>query len=174
MHHCLKTASAFRDQLKKIKGLQLWQRPKKPCPLTGFPEGGRKGSGSTTPLIAAEQTWGSGTASRPASTERDVVVEHAPPRSQEHPSSVTTRRPPSQTLRITSQVQDRQRAAREAVSLPPPPRRARPESFPVGRRRRLSTRRAYSWKSPSFLVNPATDHPRSTRLTNRASYGPQA
>jgi len=109
IRHCINASLPqnrvrFSRPVKKNQGLTIVAKAEKTLSAYWLPRRRRKGSGGTTPLIAAQETWGSGTASPPASTERDVVVEHAPPRSQEHPSSVTTRRPPSQTLRITSQV----------------------------------------------------------------------
>jgi hypothetical protein len=172
IRHCINASLPqnrvrFSRPVKKNQGLTIVAKAEKTLSAYWLPRRRRKGSGSTTPLIAAQETWGSGTASPPASTERDVVVEHAPPRSQEHPSSVTTRLPPSQTLRITSQVQDRQRAVREALGLPPPPHRARPDTFPLTRSWRLFTRPAHPENCPPLLVNPAPDHPRSIRLTHR-------
>jgi|GEM_PF-6410290 hypothetical protein len=79
IRHCINASLPqnrvrFSRPVKKNQGLTIVAKAEKTLSAYWLPRRRRKGSGGTTPLIAAQETWGSGRASPPASRERDVVV----------------------------------------------------------------------------------------------------
>src|SRR6266404_2784377 len=69
----IKTRRFFETSINKIKGLRIVAKEKIDRRSTGLPEKGKR-EGKQGNDITPRETWGSGTSSPPASTERDVVV----------------------------------------------------------------------------------------------------
>jgi hypothetical protein len=168
-HYASKRVDFSRPASTKTMGYELWQKKKSTVDLLAYQRRGRrKGSRGTTSPHG--ETSVSGTASPPASTERDVVVEPALKlAARSHRKDPHTGRLGHSRCRRPIML-----TVREAIGMLSPPHIEPSPDLPFAARRTHHACGRTNAGNAAVARQPSAGSPRTTRLTNRASYGPQA